>query len=608
MSIQSLRERINIWLFGNKTAVLRLFKSVNIIVTILAILTLVYYYGFPLIDQEKDLLFQIIKTSFAFYLLQYIVRIIYDFNPLQLIKSTWFEGIMMAILLIEGIAYNIFDTLLLEEIFRYFDISKFRDLSTIFIQLYFLSIVIIEAGRSSSYLPRFKVHPASVFIASFLVIIFSGTGLLMLPEMTSMEGHMNFVDALFTSTSATCVTGLMVEDAVSFFTFKGQIVILILIKLGGLNIIAFGSFLALASRLGFGIKQHDVIEDFVNRDSINSAAGMLSKVIVWSTAIELIGALLMYFFWSSKVVFASVGEKLFYSVFHSVSAFNNAGISLFKNGLAHETVADNYFIHWIVTILVFFGALGMVAVFDLFDPVRLRDRMKNPWKQIQFPTKIALYFSLWLVIGGSLLYFFLEYDNTMSGQSFFGKITTSVFQSVTRTSGFNTVDIGSIGVPMLFILIILMFIGASSSSTGGGIKTSTLAIIFADVIATIKGRQYTEIFKRRIGGILKSRAYSVLLIFIIGNLVATVVLSISESHILAAEGRGIFDIMFEQVSAMGTVGLSTGITADFSTTGKIVLVLSMLVGRVGTLTVAFALSGGATSNNYKYPQGHTMVG
>jgi trk system potassium uptake protein len=418
MSVQSLREKINIWLFGNKSVVLRVFKSFNIIVSIIAILTLVCYYGFPLVEEEKDFLFNIIKASFAFYVLHYIVRIVYDFNPAKLLKDTWFEGLLMAILLIEGISFNLFDTLILEEIFSFFDVSRYRDLSTLFIQFYFFTVVIIEAGRSSTYLPRFKVHPATVFIASFLVIIFSGTGLLMLPEMTNIQGSMNFVDALFTSTSATCVTGLMVEDTVSFFTFKGQVVILVLIKLGGLNIIAFGSFLALASRLGFGVKQHDVIEDFVNRGSMNSAEGMLGKVILWSTGIEVIGAMLMYFFWSSKIAFDSVGDKLFYSVFHSVSAFNNAGISLFPNGLAAEVVADNYFIHWVITILVFFGALGMVAVFDLFDPSRLRDRMKNPWKQIQFPTKIALYFSLWLVIGGSLLFFFLEYDNTMAHPCF----------------------------------------------------------------------------------------------------------------------------------------------------------------------------------------------
>ncbi|MCB0760001.1 MAG: hypothetical protein KDC12_00665 [Flavobacteriales bacterium] len=608
MSLNSIRERINIWLFGHKDMVLRTAKVLNIFVSITAILTLVVYYGFDHSEEDSKLLFKIIKGSFAFYVFHYILRFIYDFHPLQMLKRTWFEGLLMFILVLEAISYNLFDTLVLERLFNSIGLFKFRDISTLFIQVYFFIVVLIEFSRSSNYIPKIKIHPSWLFIASFLILIFSGTGLLMLPEMTTIEGSMNFVDALFTSTSATCVTGLMVEDTPNFFTLKGQIVLMALIKLGGLNIIAFGSFLALASRFGLGLKQHDVLEDFMNRDTVTSARGMLSKVVIWSTAIELVGALLMYMFWSAKIPFASVGERIFFSIFHSVSAFNNAGISLFTNGLAADVVADNYFIHWIVTILVFFGALGMMAVFDLFDPKRLRERMVNPWKQINFPTKIALYFSIYLVLIGAVLYFFLEYNNTMAEQSMFGKITTSFFQSVTRTSGFNSVDIGAVGVPMLFVLIILMFIGSSSSSTGGGIKTSTLAIIYADVMATIKGRQYAELYKRTIGPLLKSRAYSVLLIFIIGNLVATFLLTITEPQILAAEGRGILDIMFEQVSAMGTVGLSTGITADFTPIGKIILVLSMLVGRVGTLTVAFALSGGATSNNYKYPEGHTMVG
>jgi Trk-type K+ transport system membrane component len=287
---------------------------------------------------------------------------------------------------------------------------------------------------------------------------------------------------------------------------------------------------------------------------------------------------------------------------------NNAGISLFTDGLANPAVGSNYIIHWIITILVFFGALGMMAMFDLFDLRSLRARMKQPWKQIQFSTKIALYFSMWLVVVGAGMFFILERNGTLEGQSMFGKITTSVFQSVTRTSGFSTVDIGAVGIPMLFILIILMFIGASSSSTGGGIKTSTFAIIYADVMATIRGRDYPELFKRTINKVLQSRAYSVLLFFIVGNLICIFILSITEEHILNQQGRTILDLIFEQVSAMGTVGLSTGITADLSVIGKLIMVFSMFVGRVGTFTVAFAFAGKLLRAHYKYPEGHTMVG
>ncbi len=261
-----------------------------------------------------------------------------------------------------------------------------------------------------------------------------------------------------------------------------------------------------------------------------------------------------------------------------------------------------------MTLLVFFGALGMVAIFDLFDPKNLRERAKNSWKTISFSSKIALYYSLALVFIGTLGYFFLEQKDTLKGLTLIEQLITSLFQSVTRTSGFNTVDIGAMGFPMLFLLIILMFIGSSSSSTGGGIKTSTLAVVLADVSSTIQGLKHTSLFKRTIPNALKSRAYSVLVIFIIGNLLGIFILSISEVEILKTHERGMLALAFEQISAMGTVGLSMGITAQLTTVGKIVICISMFVGRVGTLTVAFALGRKLISKNFKYAEGHTMIG
>lgn len=608
MSWQKFRERANLFLYGNKEVVLGTGKILNIIVSLIAIATLVYYYGFQLDLDTSENLLMVIKFSFLFYVVHYLLRFIYDFHPIVFLRQTWFEGVLMFLLTIEGISYNLFDILIFERIAQYLGVINFSDLSTLFIQIYFLIAVIIGLGKGGNVLPRFKLNPALIFIASFAIIIFAGTGLLMLPEMSNTLHGMNFLDALFTSTSASCVTGLMVEDTPSFFTFKGQVVLLILIKLGGLNIIAFGSFLMLAARFGLQVKQHDVIEDFVNRDTFISAKEMLRKVIIWSSGIEILGAVMMFFLWDPNIPFNSNGDKIFSSVFHSVSAFNNAGISLFSDGLYNEAVRHNYFIHWMVTIMVFFGALGMVAVFDLFDYKSLRERMKAPWKRIRFMTKIALYFSIGLVLIGSVGYFFLEYNGTLAGMDLFGKITTSVFQSVTRTSGFNSVDIGAIGVPGLFMLIILMFIGSSSSSTGGGIKTSTFAIVAADVIATIKGAPNTELFKRTISPILKSRAYSVLLFFIVFDVLGMFILSISETEILAMEGRGFLDLAFEEVSALGTVGLSTGITSLLSPIGKTTIIVSMFIGRVGTLTVAFAVGVKLISKNYKYPEGHTMVG
>ena len=196
----------------------------------------------------------------------------------------------------------------------------------------------------------------------------------------------------------------------------------------------------------------------------------------------------------------------------------------------------------------------------------------------------------------------------MEGMSTFGKVTTSVFQSVTRTSGFNTVDIGSVGMPMLFLLMVLMFIGASSSSTGGGIKTSTLAIVMADVWRTVRGSDHVQIFQRTINSVLRSRAYSVLLFFLVGNMVGVFALTLSEQALMADGTWGFFDLAFEHVSAMGTVGLSTGLTPLLSSWGKVILAVAMFVGRVGTLTVAFAVGSKTVQTHFKYPEGHTMVG
>ena len=608
MTLQELRERINIGLQPHRERVLSVFKAVNVVVSLSAFASLIAYYGFPLESNAAHNLIGIIKGSFAYYVLHYLVRWFLDFHPLQFLRKHRFEGFLMAVLLLEGLGDLLTGQVFLGRAMNPMGVDSVEDWTVWVVQAYFLVVVFMELSERARTLPRFRFHPATLFILSFLALILAGTGLLMLPEMTVDGLGMSLSDALFTSTSATCVTGLMVQDAETFFTHKGHVVLMVLIKLGGLNIIAFGSLLALLARFGVGVRQHDVIEDFVNRGSILGSRGMLGRVILWSVGIELIGALGLFLFWPGGL-FASTGDRIFQSLFLSISAFNNAGISLFSGGLADPRVSEAWLVHWTVTILVFFGALGMVAIFDLFSRESLQERMKNPWRQIRFPTKIALYYSLALVGFGAIAYLALESGSggTLDGMGWTGRITTSFFQSATRTSGFNTVDIGAIGTPMLFLLTILMFIGPSSSSTGGGIKTSTFAVVFADLIGTIRGLQHPHLFKRTIGKTLRSRAWGILMFFLLFNLIGTFALTLSEPHLLT-EDRGFLNLLFEQVSALGTVGLSTGITADISPVGRGILIASMIIGRVGTLTVAFAFARSVVSRNYKYPEGHTMVG
>ena len=608
MTLSEFRERINVFLHPHRDRVLSTLKAVNVLVSLSAFGCLVAYYGFPLESDTAHRLISVIKTSFGFYVLHFLIRWFFDFHPLQFLRRNAFEAGLMGLLVIEGISDVLTGKVFLGRALDPLGIESVEDWTVWLVQAYFLVVVIMELSERARTLPRFRFHPATLFISSFLFLILGGTGLLMLPEMTAKSGGMDFLDALFTSTSATCVTGLMIEDAETFFTHKGHVVLMVLIKLGGLNIIAFGSLLALLARFGVGVRQHDVIEDFVNRGSILGSRGTLGRVILWSIGIEVLGAIALFLLWPGGL-FDTTGDRLFNSIFLSISAFNNAGISLFSGGLADPRVAEAWLVHWAVTLLVFFGALGMVAIFDLFSRDALRERMRNPWRQIRFPTKIALYYSLGLVGFGAVTYLLLESGagGTLDGMGWTGRITTAFFQSATRTSGFNTVDIGAIGTPMLFLLTVLMFIGASSSSTGGGIKTSTFAVVFADLIGTIRGLQHPHLFKRTIGKTLRSRAWGILMFFLLFNLIGTFALTVTEPH-LVNQDRGFMNLLFEQVSALGTVGLSTGITAQISPIGRGILIASMIIGRVGTLTVAFAFARSVVSRNYKYPEGHTMVG
>jgi len=607
LSWQEFRERANVWLYDSKDRALGLFQWLNLAVNLSALVSLAVYYGYDHSAETAGQLFGVVKFSFGFYVLHYLVRVLYHFHPKTFFRETWAEGLLMALLAVEGAGDLFLGMPLLGSAVSTI-VPNATDLSTFVVQGYLLVAILTEWMRPGSRLPRVKVHPAMVFITSFLVLIAAGTWLLSMPQMTTVDGGMPWADALFTATSATCVTGLMSVDTMTYFTHKGHWVLLVLIQLGGLNFIAFGSFLALASKFGVAVKQHDVIEDFVNTDNLLGSSGTLGKVVMWCLGLELLGAVALMALWSPDVPFSGWADRAFSSVFHSVSAFNNAGITLFTDGLAHPWVATNWLVHWVITALVFLGALGMIAMFDLFDVSKLRERMMQPWKTISFPTKIALYFSTGLVVFGGVAYGALEWHGTLEGMSWFGKFTTTVFQSVTRTSGFNTVDIGAVGMPMLFLLLVLMFIGASSSSTGGGIKTSTFAIVLADVARTVRGADHVQIFQRTINDVLRSRAYSVLLFFLVGNLVGVFLLTLTESAMLNASSCTFFDLAFEHVSAMGTVGLSTGITPMMSTAGKMVLSAAMFVGRVGTLTVAFAVGGRTLQSHFKYPDGHTLVG
>jgi Trk-type K+ transport system membrane component len=363
------------------------------------------------------------------------------------------------------------------------------------------------------------------------------------------------------------------------------------------------------AKFGVGIKYHEVIEDFVNRNSILKAKSMLAKIVLWATTIEVIGIALLFIGFGNEGTFADSGNRFFQSVFHGVSGFNNAGLSTLDGGLMHPDVIHNTFVHSIVLILFFFGGFGMIYMFDLFEVRRLRERMKKPWKTIEFGTKISLYFTLGLLLFGALVFILFEWNKSLVDKGALDSVVTALFESMTtRNAGFSVVDTAALSMPVLIVFLFLMFVGASSGSAGGGIRTSTFAIVWAAVISAIKGKSNTELFKRTISNDTVLKAYAIFIFFVIGNIIGPFILSITEADLLASGKYSFMDIVFEHVSAASTVGLSTGITAEMSGAGKIVLIIAMFIGRVGTLTLAYLVGKKLISKNYKYPVGHTMVG
>ncbi len=609
MNIRDLRERINLWIYDSKPRVLGTLSALNAIVSLMSIGILIYFYGFNLTTEDKQFAFGLIQLSFAFYVLRYILRLFYDFNPKQFIRSNWLEGIIVAFLLIEGFAFNVFGSLIIEPLFRALGFGFFADFSTIFVQLYIFVILINNLFKQRNFRPWMKLHPAVLFIISISLITGIGTGLLMLPEMSTIEGGIPFTDSLFYSISSVSATGLSTLDVPSTLTFKGQVVMLILIKVGGLNTIAFGALMLLMAKFGVGVKQHEILEDFVNKDSFLHTNSMFAKIVIWSVAIELLGTLFLYFGFGSYGVFKDEGGRFFHSLFHSVSGFNNAGFSILEGGLMHKDVVQNHFIQGVFIVLIFLGGFGMIYVFDLFEFKRLRERMKYPWKTIEFGTKISLYFTIALLALGAIIFFIFEYNNTLEHKSLLGDVVVSLFQSMTtRNAGFNVVDTSALTLPVIIIFLFLMFVGASSGSAGGGIRTSTFGIMWASVISTVRGKKHTELFNRTIPNDVVFKAYAVFLFFILGNIIGPFALAITEADLISTGRFTFMDLVFEHVSAASTVGLSTGVTAEISEAGKYVLIIAMFIGRVGTLTLAYLVGKRVISTNYKYPEGHTMVG
>ena len=596
-------EELNRLLYGSKLRAYALMRRSTYLLTLLSIALLVYVHGIVQDPAMEQRVFYIIDGIFAVFVVIYLLRILYAFERVKFLKRTWFEGILMGVVFTNLVGTYLLRLPIIYNLFGSIDILLSVELYRVAVSIYMLVLLLIELLETRVYFKVLQFKPTVVFLLSFVFLVLLGSGLLMLPNMITSPGSMRYIDALFMATTTSCVTGLVVVDPGTYFTFSGQVVLLLLIQLGGLGILTFATFFVSLMRQGMGIRQHLAMYEILESDSLFSTQNLLRKLVLMTFVIEGIGALIIFTTWDKDLEFVSLGSKIFYSVFHSVSAFCNAGISLYPEGLYTAAVRNSYALHLAIAMLIILGGIGFPTMIDVLSPQSIRARMRTPWKNWRLLTRISIYTSIGLIALGTVGFFLLEYFNTLAHLNFGEAIVTSFFQSVTtRTAGYNTVDISALTVPTMLMFIFLMFIGASPGSTGGGIKTTTFLIILLTVWTTIRGKRYVEVGKRTIPHAVSYKAFTVFAFAAILNLLFLFILTITDSQ---------FDVMrlaIEQVSAFATVGLSTGITAGMSDTGKGVLILSMFIGRVGTLTLAVALSTRASTTAYKYPETQLPVG
>lgn len=441
------------------------------------------------------------------------------------------------------------------------------------------------------------LSPEKILTYGFIMIIVIGTFLLSLPLSSKDGQRLNLVDAFFTATSASTVTGLAVVDTGTHFSLFGQIVVLILTQVGGIGFMTMGTMIAFAFTRRLSLRDRLVLKQAMNHDSLEGLFPLLKSVILYSFVIESIGALLLAFRWTFDM---PIGQAIYFGIFHSISIFNNAGFELFGmiNGpfTGFTAFTSDLFVNVVVMILIILGGLGFIVISEI---------IKYPYhKQLSLHSKVVLTTSGFLIVAGALLIFVMERSNTSTLQPMpvSNQLLTSFFHSISsRSGGVSTVSIAEMNNSTQFLLVLLMFIGAAPGSTGGGIKVTVFATLLGALYAMIRGRQDIVMFRRRLPmeSILKAVTLTWLSLLLV--IFASMILSVLED-------RQFLPLLFETTSAFATAGLSLDLTPRLTDIGKIIISIVMFLGRLGPLTLAYAIRPKSEKELYRYPEGKITIG
>ncbi|MCE9635169.1 MAG: TrkH family potassium uptake protein [Planctomycetes bacterium] len=479
----------------------------------------------------------------------------------------------------------------------------------VFAFVLFIAGLLGRGSRLARFLGSIADHPARLMAISFAVVALLGGFLLTLPLCVRNVGDANFVNGLFTATSAVCVTGLAVNDIAVTYTFAGQVVIFLLIQAGGLGIMVLSAAVAIFAGRRLQTRSTAALTEMIDAESFAKLRRTIRHIFLFTVVTEFIGAVFLFFSflsnssvdkgWRNPDPAAGAANRVWSAVFHSVSAFCNAGFSLCHGNLISFT--GSFGVSGTIALLITMGGLGFPVLDELWG--RWKER-KNPVpsRRLSLHSRVVLWMSAALVFVGTMAYLVLEWNGTLRELSFIDALIASVFQSVsTRTAGFNSLDFSKMGQPIIVFTCFLMFIGASPASTGGGIKTTTFAVLLSVFRAEMRGAKAPKVFDRAISDSTARRAVAV----VVGSVL---IVGLGWFALLLTESHDALRLLFETVSAFATCGLSTGITGQLTDPGKLIVVLMMFVGRIGPVTLALSLAAKPRVEHFGLPEEKVLIG
>ena len=563
------------------------------ILSFLAIALLIIENGFVLPSQAEIIILIIYGILLSAGISMTILRLVYK-------KTTNIRLIVFDLVSVSFILFCIFKQITLQHSYH---------IITDWIRVAVIVKWVREMITRRLYYKRSLINPAQLFIISFLVMILCGTFLLILPEST--HNGISFIDAFFMSTSSVCVTGLGVVDVSAYFTHFGQTVIMLLIQAGGLGILTFASYFAYFFKGGATYENQLALSDISSSGKIGEVFTTLRRILIITFLIEFIGACFIYIN-LDKTFIPGFGDRVYFAVFHAISSFCNAGFSTMPKGMMDGELIFNYPLQLTMVLIFVFGGLGFPIMINILRYIKYFIKRYVLWFVsgennyrawvMTLSSKINLITTLVLIVVGTSAFFIMEYSNSLAAHNGSGKIVTALFSATTpRSAGLNTIDFSSLHMSTIILIILLMWIGASPASTGGGIKTSTFAIATLNFISLAKGKSKIELFRREVADISVRRAFATMTLSFVAIGTGICFLSHFEND------ASLLEIAFECVSAYCTVGLTLGITPELSDPGKIVLIALMFTGRVTMLSILIAFFKKVRPMSYQYPTDEIMI-